>query len=328
MARELLSDAVAMANKNIELVELLTDSISMTNRPILGLLSNPAVLMNVITDGFTGTIFQAKDGAMFGAEIRVKSGYKVKIKLALEGEKDSRGIMQWEDEGLAYDEYSNSIQFRGLTPNALENLLASDSEETYYLSTPITNGFYPFGMGFATNQNYPVSVKGNYSGSDVDVFGKLRVYKTETESVPNDIYNSLTEASTIADCGRIISGWQIDSVPFPFAKWSQSNNDKKRIVRAGGGVSELVDTTRTYGDVAKIKVTVAEEQARQILQFLTKIMRGTEKTATTPAIYNIFGRRNEGLTSATVQLFSNIITIEHTRASIVKIGFQLQMVGV
>jgi hypothetical protein len=327
MARELLSPAVAMANKNIEVVELLTDSIAMTNRPILGLLSNPAVAMTALTDGFTSSIFQAKDGEMFGAQIRMKSGYKVKIKLALNGTTDSRGLIQWEDDGKEYDKYSNSLTFRGMTSQALENILASDSEDPYYMSTPVPNGFYPFGMGFATGQNYPVSIEGNYKGSDVDVFGKLRKYTIQTRSSVTDIYGSLVEATAISDCGRIISGWTIGGVPFTFAKWVQSNNDQKRIVGAGGGTSEIVDTTRTFGDVAKITVTVAEEQARQILQFFTKTMRGTSKSAIFPSIYNIFGRRYEGATGATVKLFSDEITIEHTRPSIVKIGFQLQMVG-
>jgi hypothetical protein len=323
MARALLSASIAIPSKGIETVVLLSDSTAIPNRGYYGLLSNPPLRIDHIMDGFTSTIFQGATGA----EIRVESGYKVKIKMALDGVKDSRGIIQWEDDGKEYDNYSNSISFRGMTSEALETLLASDSEETYYLSTPITNGFYPFGMGFATNQNYPVSISGGYLGKDVDVFGKLRRYKIKCIPAVEDIYTSLNEATAISGCTRILNGWSIGSSSFPFGKFSQSNNDEKRIIQLGGNSSELVDTTRLYGDVAKISIECTEEQARQILQYFTKTMRGTEKTATFPSIYNMFGRRYENITTATVKLFSNIIEIEHKSASVVQIGFKLQMVG-
>lgn len=264
-----------------------------------------------------------------GATVDIKTlvPYKVEIDLAMEKSVDSRGLIRWLDDGKRYDNYRTSIEVEGVTASALENLLTSDSTDTLYITTPIVNGFYPFGMNFSTEQDYAVHVTKKYKGKDVNIFGKLRMYELEIIPAVEDIYSSYTKSGIIADCGRSLNHWQIDTTYFPFGDFKDDVNDWKRVVQLGGNSSEMVDTTRDYGDICTVKVNCSEEQARKIISFLTETMRGVDKTATFPSIYNMFGRRYPDLTSAIVRIADTRITIEHVKAANVNIEFKLQMVS-
>lgn len=261
------------------------------------------------------------------ADFTVLSGYSVEIRLSMYSQDDSRGYRQWLDNGKAYDSYTNSFRVLPTDPKAFENLLVTDSTNVPLLTTPIENGFYPFGMGFATGQNYPVLFQTKHVAEDQGNMWKQRVYELEATPAVKDIYTSLNENTTINGCTRYFNHWTLGGVAIPYGEFEDSVNQKKRVIIQNGFSTEIKESVRTYGDVADIKVRCTEEQARQILQYITGTMRGTTVTSTFPSSYGIFGRRYHNTTSASVILYNNIIRLTHVRASIVDIEFSLQMVG-
>ena len=196
--------------------------------------------------------------------------------------------------------------------------------DTVNLTTQIVNGFYPFGMGFATEQDYPVNIV-SWDIEEETYHGEEKRYKIKSVPAVRDIYSSLVESQAIGGC--ILDHWQIAGVPFSYVRPDNKHNDMRFVSVGHGDSFQVVDSTRPYGEVADITINVDEEQARQVLQFFTKVMRGTEQIATFPASYNLFSRRYEGLTSATVKLYSNAIKVVHGSVGSVEISFQLQIVG-
>lgn len=261
------------------------------------------------------------------AKVEVLYGYSVDIDLALNRSIDSRGYVRWLDMTRQYDNYKASVKITSDVPEALESMLVDDTINNYYLSALYPNGFYPFGMGFATGQDYAVRFTKKHKGEDTNVFGKQRVYELEYIPAVQDVYTSYTESGAISDCGRVLDHWTLGTVAMPFGRFEDVVNDWKSVTQYNGNSSEVVDETRLYGDVCKIKLRCPEDQARQILQYITNVMRGTDKAITVPANYNMFGRRYPDEKSITVRLYDSKIKIVHANASSVDISFSLQMVG-
>ena len=257
-------------------------------------------------------------------EVLTLDGSGVDISMNMERCLDSRGFVQWLDNGKEFDNYKNSFKVRSETPQAFELLMNSDSVDTVELTTPIEDAFFPFGMGFATQQNYPININ-TWSIEEQTYHGEVKEYSVTSFPNVRDIYSSLVESSAIVGC--VLDHWQIAGVPFPFMQPKNDHNDMRFTSVGHGDSFQVVDPTREYGEVAEFSIEVEEEQARQILQFFTKVMRGTEQTATFPASYNLFSRRYEGLTSATVKLFSEVIKVLHIAQGRVEINFSLQIVG-
>lgn len=255
-------------------------------------------------------------------------GCSTEIALGMDRNVDSRGFVQWLDNGKEYDNYYSEYSLDTENGKALEEILTDDTINVATISTPFVNGFYPFSPLFATNQDYSVYFSDGWKGlGDLDVNGLHRKYTLTIVPAVQDIYSSYTLNGVVSQ-GCIVDNWQINGVPFPFSEWSQDLNNLSRVVTLGGNASEIVDTKREYGDVVKLNLNCGEEQARQILYFITHVMRGTVQTATFPDVYNIFGRRYEGLTSCKVKLHSNILKVTHDNYHEVTIELELQMVGV
>ncbi len=258
-------------------------------------------------------------------EVITLDGSGVDIALDMERGVDSRGFVQWLDNGKEYDNYKTSFSVRSETPQAFELLMNSDSVDSVEISTPIKEGFFPFGMGFATEQNYPVNIN-TWEIEAQTYHGEVKDYSVTAYPNVRDIYSSLIESTTLSGC--VLDHWQIAGVPFPFMQPDNDHNDMRFTSVGHGDSYQVVDPTREYGESASFTIEVEEEQARLILQFFTKVMRGTEQTATFPASYNLFSRRYEGLTTATVKLFSNVVKVLHISQGRVEINFSLQIVGV
>ncbi|MCP4338144.1 MAG: hypothetical protein GY799_04500 [Desulfobulbaceae bacterium] len=258
-------------------------------------------------------------------EVITLDGSGVDIALDMERGVDSRGFVQWLDNGKEYDNYKNSFFVRSETPQSFELLMNSDSVDSVEISTPIKEGFFPFGMGFATEQNYPVNIN-TWEIEAQTYHGEVKDYSVTAYPNVRDIYSSLIESTTLSGC--VLDHWQIAGVPFPFMQPDNDHNDMRFTSVGHGDSYQVVDPTREYGESASFTIEVEEEQARLILQFFTKVMRGTEQTATFPASYNLFSRRYEGLTTATVKLFSNVVKVLHISQGRVEINFSLQIVGV
>lgn len=238
---------------------------------------------------------------------------------------DSRGFVQWRDNGKRYDKYSNSFTFYSETPKDIEEFIVSDSEDVVKITTPTAYGFYPFGMGFATGQDFNVNIGKADNGNEL-IFGEIKYYTFTSFPVDRDIYTTYIASTT--QIGKVEEHWTIGGVYFPFIKSKNILNDKRFTSQQNGSSSQITDTTKPYGDIAEISVNVSEEQARLILQFLTITMRGTEQVAVYPLTYNIFGRRYDTLTTSKVKIFSEDIGIKHNGLDDVEISFKLQMVGV
>lgn len=265
---------------------------------------------------------------LLSAKVEVLYGYKVTVDLAMTRSIDSRGYVRWLDMTRQYDNYKGSLELTTDAPSELENMLVEDTINNYYLSALYDNGFYPFGMGFATGQDFAVRFTKKHRGKDNNIFGKQRSYELEYIPAVQDVYTSYTESGAIADCGRVLDHWTLGTVDMPFGRFEDTVNDWKSVTQYNGNSSEVVDETRLYGDVCELKITCSENQARLILQYITNVMRGTDKTITVPSNYNMFGRRYSDLTSMTVRLYDGKISIEHKNAASVDISFTLQMVGV
>lgn len=264
---------------------------------------------------------------LLSAKVDILYGYKTTIDLAMTRSIDSRGYVRWLDMTRQYDNYKTSIKLTTGAPSVVENMLVDDTINNYYLSALYENGFYPFGMGFATGQDYAIRFTQKHRGKDNNIFGKQREYELEYIPAVQDVYTSYTESGAIADCGRVLDHWTLGTVDMPFGRFRDVVNDWKSVTQYNGNSSEVVDVTRLYGDVCKIKVRCSEDQARQILQYITNVMRGTDKTITVPSNYNMFGRRYPDETSITVRLYESKIQIEHIGPASVDISFTLQMVG-
>ena len=267
-----------------------------------------------------------KQGALSVTVNPLYGQISTEIALSMERNLSSRGHVGWLDNGAQYDNYSGSVGVDTEEGEALENLLSGDLTDTIFLTACTANGFLPFGQYFAGLQEYPVNISTWKTNGDLDIFGNHRGYELKYAYVGDDIYNSL-DINTPISGGCVKEHWTLGGVPFPFSEWTQQINDKRRFVQTGGTSSGIVDTTRLYGDVAKVGFQVWEEQARQILAFLCTVMRGTAQTAVFPAGYNIFGRRYEGITTCQVKLYSNILKISHNNYGSVIIECELQMVG-
>lgn len=255
-------------------------------------------------------------------------GYKTDIELSMERSVDSRGFVTWLDNTKNYDNYTTEFSFHTEDANGFELFNAFDSENDIYITSPYSNGFRPLGIGFATGQNYSVNVYDVESDGKVDIFNTARTYKCKITNAISNVYTGYTKSSTISDGIPLLQHWQIGTMYLPFADWSQIMNDDRKVLKTGGGSSYVVDTTKAYGDVSRIRVTCSEEQARLILQYFTETMRGTDRTATFPLGYSIFGDRYTGITSCTVRLYEPILSIVHRGLNTVEIEFSLQMVGV
>lgn len=321
----IFSPAVAFAGQPVSGgVPLFSSAVPFAGQYPGGPFVGPVQFSSAGVDGATSQIVQGDDAV----SIHFLYGCKTTISLHMDRDTDSRGIVQWLDNGKDGDSYNSTVTIDTEDGEGLENIVVSDSTDQLYFTTPITNGFYPFGIGFATNQSYPVVIDKPPTNKNVDLFRTVREYKLSYSFATPDIYNSITESTAIADRGCFYNHWQIGGVAFPFGEFKDSTNVDIKATKMIGWTSKTVDTTDIYGDVSIVKLSCGEEQARQILQFFTGVMRGTTQTLTSPAIYDIFGKRYTGLTSCQVKLATNKITIEHKNWDNVIIGFSIQMVGV
>ena len=227
--------------------------------------------------------------------------------------------------GKQYDRYKTTFTFSSEDPQAIEEFICNDSVDPVEVTTPTANGFFPFGLGFATGQDYGVNILSAETKNEV-YLGEIKEYQFTVVPYLSDIYNTLIASTTLA--GDVNEHWSIGGVYFPCIKTNSTLNDMRYTTILNGGSAQIVDTTKPYGDIAEITVDVSEEQARLIMQFFTTVMRGLEKVAVYPLGYNIFGRRYDTLTTCKVKLFESEITQKQSGAGSVEISFKLQMVGV
>lgn len=281
----------------------------------------PVTVTVPVTDGSNKLVQGATEVSIFS-----RYGYKTEIAMRMDKTTDSRGIVRWLDDGRDYDSYKTELQVRTTTPLELEALLCDDSTDALKITTPNTLGLFPFTPIYATGYDYPISVVSWKTGGDAVIGGEVVDYELSIVPAVRGVYDAFPKATDLGGC--IVSAWQIGAVDFPFSDWEPEINDYRRVIELNGNNSELVDTTRTYGDIAKIKVNCSEEQARRILSFFVSTMRGSEQTATFPDSYHIFGRRYSGMTTCKVRLYEPILTVSHTNYESVDIEFTLQMVGV
>ena len=257
--------------------------------------------------------------------VDVLQGYSVKCSLNMVSAVDSKGFIRWLDNGYTLDNYSNSFSIQCETPKDFEDFLCSDSVDTVAIDTSTNTGFHPFGMIFATGQDYNINIESASNGSEV-LLGEVKKYELQAvPAIQSDIYSNLAISTTLT--GRVEQHWSIGGVYFPFAKSKNILNKMRFTSQTNGGSTQVVNATRLYGDIAEITVVCSEEQARRILYFLALTMRGTEQPAIYPLGYNIFGRRYDTTTTCKVRLFSNTIEIKHAKLDSVEVSFKLQMTG-
>ncbi len=272
-----------------------------------------------VWDGKTNKIIQG------GSSVSLYTAYKNKTRISLDMDRaiDSGGIVQWLDYGKETDDYTGSFHVETEEAQKIEQMICSGTADNMLITTPCENGFYPFGMGFSTGQNYTVNVSKSDVDGNVDIFGTARGYKFNF--VASDTpYGDLVENTAVA--GGIDEAWLLGGVDIPFSEWGNSLNTIGGVVQTFGGSSNTAMGSRNYGDIAKININCSEEQARRIIQYICKTMRGNTVIATL-GDYHVFGRRYEEMTSCTCRLYSNILDIEQQGQNSVDIKFTLQMVG-
>jgi len=216
---------------------------------------------NVITQG----VLSLPVNVVYGAETTVT--------MLMDRGVDSRGFVQWMAYGKQYDKYKTTFQFYSDDPNAIEEFICNDSDDGVDITTPTPNGFFPFGLGFATGQDYGVNILASDTKKET-ALGEIKFYSFTVVPSFRDIYTTLTASSGLD--GRVEDHWSIDGVYFPSIKNESLLNDMRYTIITNGGSSQIVDATKPYGDVADITVNVTEEQARLIMQFFTTVMRGLE----------------------------------------------------
>ncbi|MCP4255943.1 MAG: hypothetical protein GY774_00280 [Planctomycetes bacterium] len=274
-----------------------------------------------VWDGKTNELIQG------GSAVDLSTAYKNKARIELDMDRalDAGGLVHWLDYGKETDNYTGSFYVETEDAQALEQMICSGSADNVLITTPCENGLYPFGMGFSTGQNYPVNVSKASVSGNVDIFGTARGYKYSFMASDNP-YGNLTESTAIDSGGCIDEAWLLGGVDIPFSEWGNTLNVSGNVVQTFGGSSNTAQATRDYGDTSEIKINCGEEQARRIIQYICKTMRGNTVIANL-GDYKVFGRRYEALTSCTCRLYSNILTIEQQGQNSVNINFTLQMVG-
>jgi hypothetical protein len=218
------------------------------------------------------------------------------------------------------------MQIRTANSLELETLLCDDSTDVLKITTPNAKGLFPFTSVYATGHDYPINVASWKTNGDAVILGEVCDYELTIVPAVRGVCDNTPKSTDLGGC--IVSAWKIGNIDFPFSEWEPEINDYRRVIELNGNNSELVDSTRTYGDIAKIKVNCSEEQARRILCFILFTMRGSEQVATFPDSYHIFGRRYSGMTTCKVRLYEPILNVTHVNYESVDIEFTLQMVGV
>ncbi len=279
------------------------------------------------SDPITMSVFRFLQNTIIkdGACVDLYTAYKNKTRISLDMDRaiDSGGIVQWLDYGKETDDYTGSFHVETEEAQKIEQMICSGTADNMLITTPCENGFYLFGMGFSTGQNYTVNVSKSDVDGNVDIFGTARGYKFNF--VASDTpYGDLVENTAVA--GGIDEAWLLGGVDIPFSEWGNSLNTTGSVVQTFGGSSNTAMGSRNYGDIAKININCSEEQARRIIQYICKTMRGNTVIATL-GDYHVFGRRSEEMTSCTCRLYSNILDIEQQGQNSVDIKFSLQMVG-
>jgi len=255
-------------------------------------------------------------------------GYTIESTMAMNRSVDSRGIVSWLDDGRQFDTYSSeyTAEVQSSECQLLEQILCRDTQTDLTIDAPWERGFHPFGFEFAHGIDYAINVKSFDLSGGVNILEKARVYKFGIYPAVSFVTYQVSQVIS-SQCAPL-DQWRIESIPFPFPTRKNELNNTKEAMITGGRSYSATNTTRQYGDIAEVAIKCGEEQARQIVTFFNSTMRGTTKTATFPAGYNIFGRRTSGLTSCKVKLFSPTIKQNHVNLGIVEITFTLQMVGV